>query len=91
MQSTLAYAWLATVALAFTLAAARGMPLLHVFAPPSTRPMFWSAVAVLMFAAGMAGLQLCGALIFGQPPMAWAMLAMLGFVWAQVWCVLRGR
>ena len=85
MPTLTAYAWIATVVFVVYLAAGRGIPILHAFAPIHSRPGFYCSLIVLAVVSGLAVLQLASeALLLGQEPMVWAALLALLYAWVCI-------
>jgi len=86
----IAYAWIATVVVGVALAAWKGLPVLHTFAPIHTWPGFYFSLAVLAVMCGLAVLQLASdALLLGQEPIVWAALIALLYAWVCIGRQLR--
>jgi hypothetical protein len=90
MPTLITYAWIATVVFVVYLAAGRGIPILHAFAPIHSRPGFYFSLAVLAVVSGLAVLQLAlEALLLGQTPITWAALIALIYAWVCIGRQLR--
>jgi hypothetical protein len=85
MPRLLAYSVILSVAIAIAIAAYRGLPILHVFAPVRTWTAFWLSLTALVVTSELVAVQLRGRLdLFSQPPMAWAILVALIYCWATI-------
>ena len=86
----IAYAWIATVVFVVYLAAGRGIPILHAFAPIPTYPGLYFSLAILAVACLLASLQfLSDAKPFGQQPITFASLFALLYSWVTIAYRLR--
>ena len=86
----IAYAWIATFIFAVYLAAGRGIPILHAFAPIRTYPGFYFSLAILAVACLFASLQfLSDVRPFGQQPITLASLFALIYSWTTIAYQLR--
>ena len=84
------YAWIATAIFTVYLAAGRGIPILHAFAPIRTYPGLYFSLAILAVASLLASLHfLTDVEPFGQQPITLASLFALVYCWTTIAYQLR--
>ena len=90
MPTLIAYAWIATLIFTVYMAAGRGIPILHAFAPIRTYPGLFFSLATLAVACLLASLQfLSDVRPFGQQPITLASLFALVYCWTTIAYQLR--